>query len=62
MAVKTITVTEEAYNALKGLKVPRESFSKTILRVARKKPLKAFFGVLSQDTAEKMEKAMHGLP
>ena len=58
MAVKTITVTIEAYEALKSLKAQRESFSDTILRVAKRKPLSAFFGVLGKDTGERLEKAV----
>lgn len=37
MAVKTITVTEDAYEALKGLKHENESFSEAIKRMAGKK-------------------------
>ncbi len=55
MSVKTITVRENAYEALKSLKLPRESFSDTILRIAKRKPLSAFFGVLSAKTGERME-------
>lgn len=58
MVVKTITVTKEAYDALKATKEPNESFSKTILRVARKRPLSSFFGVLSKESANRLEKAI----
>ncbi len=58
MAVKTITVTEGAYEALKSLKGANESFSKTLLRVAKRKPLSSFFGVLSGETGERFEKAV----
>ncbi len=37
MAHKTLTVSEEAYNALARLKLKDESFTKVILRLARKK-------------------------
>ena len=61
MAVKTITVTRDAYDALKGLKAPHESFSKTILRVAKKKPLDMFFGVLSKESGERLEHTIREL-
>ena len=55
MAVKTITVTEAAYKALKSLKASRESFSDTILRVAQKKSLREFAGLLSAELADELE-------
>ena len=58
MATKTITVTEEAYRALKGLKDSEESFSKTILRVAKKRSLMEFAGALSEESANKLEKTI----
>lgn len=58
MAVKTITVTEKAYDALKGKKAPNESFSETIMRMAGRKPLSAFFGVLGRESGERLEKAI----
>ena len=56
MATKTITVTEDAYMALKSLKAPRESFSETIMRVSKRKPLSSFYGILSKEKGEKLEK------
>lgn len=56
MATKTITVTENAYEALKSLKDKNESFSETILRVAKRKPLSYFYGALSKETGERLEK------
>ena len=35
MTSKTITVREEAYNALKSLQLKDESFSETILRISK---------------------------
>jgi predicted CopG family antitoxin len=58
MAVKTITVTEDAYEALKSLKEHDESFSKTILRVARRRSLKEFAGILSKESGERLERAI----
>ncbi|MFQ6088540.1 MAG: antitoxin VapB family protein [Candidatus Methanofastidiosia archaeon] len=37
MAHKTITISEEAYNALKRLKNGRESFTDVILKLAKKR-------------------------
>ncbi len=56
MVVKTITIKKNAYEALKSLKLARESFSDTILRIAKRKSLSAFFGILSSKTGEHMEK------
>ena len=59
MAVKTITVTENAYTALSHMKEPNESFSDVILRVSRRKPLSDFFGVLSAETGKRLEEAIY---
>ncbi len=59
MAVKTITVTEDAYTALSYMKEPHESFSDVILRVSRRKPLSDFFGVLSAESGERLEEAIY---
>ncbi len=37
MATKTITIVEDAYNALKREKMKDESFSKTILRLTQRR-------------------------
>ena len=58
MAVKTITITEGAYNLLKARKAHAESFSETISRIAKRRPLSDFFGVLSKETGEAMEKSI----
>ena len=58
MATKTITVTEDAYEALRALKEPNESFSKAILRVAKRKPLSSFIGILGEKSGEELEKAI----
>ena len=55
MATKTITVTEDAYGALRSMKESRESFSEVILRIAKRKPLGSFFGVFSKDGGKKFE-------
>lgn len=59
MAVKTITVTENAYTILSHMKEPNESFSDVILRVSRKKPLSDFFGALGGESGERLEEAIY---
>ena len=39
MSVKTITITEEAYNHLKSAKGEEESFTEAIIRITKKSPL-----------------------
>ncbi|MBN1386034.1 antitoxin VapB family protein [Candidatus Woesearchaeota archaeon] len=48
MAIKSLTITEEAYNALKSMKHGDESFSKAILRISKSRTPSAdrFFGIL----------------
>ena len=52
--VKTITVTNKAYEALRKMKESDESFSKLIVRVARTKKtdLRKFLGILSEREAD----------
>ena len=58
MAVKTITVTEEAYNTLRKLKEDEESFSRVIIRLSERKrvDLKRYAGILSEKRAEELKK------
>lgn len=58
MAVKTITVTEEAYHALARMKDKNESFSRTILRIAGKRSLREFVGILSKESGKRLEMAI----
>lgn len=58
MAVKTITITEWAYTALKALKNEKESFSDVIGRVTKKRSLLDFAGILSEEEGERLEKAI----
>lgn len=48
MVIKSLTVREDAYDALKRMKYSNESFSDVILRVssARSEAVKKYFGVL----------------
>lgn len=58
MATKTITVTKEAYEILKSMKSKNESFSETILRIAKRKPLSSFYGVLRAESGKRLEKTI----
>jgi predicted CopG family antitoxin len=58
MAVRTITVTDEAYRRLRAHKGDAESFSDVVLRLTRRKPLSDFAGVLSHDTAAALRSAV----
>lgn len=57
MAIKSLTITEEAYNVLKARKHGDESFSEVIVRIGRNKVGAAakFFGVLKGMDAEGFE-------
>ena len=54
MVIKSLTITEDAYQALKMLKHGDESFSEVILRMSQKKIGLAakYFGVLSKNQPE----------
>lgn len=58
MATKTISITEEAYERLRFKKDERESFSDVINRITNKRLLSDFFGVLSKDEADLLEKTI----
>jgi predicted CopG family antitoxin len=50
MGTKTITVTEEAYNAIKGIKSEKESFSHLLIRLGKEKSITdKYFGILKGD-------------
>ena len=56
---KVISISDDAYALLQRVKVENESFTKVILRVAEKekqKPLASFFGALSVESANALEK------
>lgn len=55
MAVKTITITVEAYNALSRVKHSNESFSETVRRLAeRSVPLTDFAGAWADAPAARL--------
>lgn len=56
MAVKTITVTEDAYESVKRLKEGEESFSDLFLRIAKKPTtVKEFIGAFNHTPEEAKE-------
>ena len=57
MVIKSLTITEDAYNALKTLKYDSESFSDVILRLSKEKIGLAakFFGKLKISNKESKE-------
>ncbi len=56
MSTKTISVTDEAYDILNSKKEATESFSEVIVRLSGKKSLASFAGILSQESADAIEK------
>lgn len=56
MATKTISLKESAYKKLKALKEEKESFSDVVDRLASRRKISDFHGVLSEETAEEIEK------
>jgi len=54
--VKTITVTDNAYESLKRMKIRDDSFSDVINRISEeKKTIKDFFGILGKESYEEMK-------
>jgi len=58
MAVKTLTVTEDAYRRLRAQKGEGESFSEVIVRLTARPPLASFAGALSHGSAERLRAAV----
>ncbi|MBS3128212.1 antitoxin VapB family protein [Candidatus Woesearchaeota archaeon] len=57
MVIKSLTITEHAYEALKTLKMGHESFSDVILRLSTEKVGSAakFFGAVSSFEGKKLQ-------
>jgi predicted CopG family antitoxin len=58
MAVKTITITKEAYDALARAKEKHESFSDAILRITGRQSLRRFIGALSKEEGDRLAKSV----
>jgi predicted CopG family antitoxin len=58
MAIRTITVTDEAYRRLRAHKGASESFSEVVIRLTQRKPLSDFAGVLTHKAAEALRAAV----
>ncbi|MEK6949015.1 MAG: antitoxin VapB family protein [Nanoarchaeota archaeon] len=56
MTTKTITISEEAYTLLKYAKEGKESFTETIIKIAKKDPLSKLAGVLSKEEASDLRR------
>ena len=56
MGTKTISITDDAYNIIKLKKNSGESFSEVIIRLSGKKKISSFYGALSKESADKLEK------
>jgi len=56
--VKTLTVTEEAYERLASKKTPGESFSNVILRVTGKGSILDLVGILDEKSARELESSV----
>ena len=55
MVTKTLTITKEAYEQLKALKRPEESFSEEIKRITgSKQDIMRFAGILTEEEGEGM--------
>ena len=55
MATKNIAISEEAYQRLKSLKRPGESFTDVIERMTRRRGILELAGVLSKRDADALE-------
>ncbi|MFH1276677.1 MAG: antitoxin VapB family protein [Candidatus Woesearchaeota archaeon] len=53
MGTKTITITNDAYDSIKGLKSETESFSHLFIRLSKEKSIAdKYFGILKGDVEE----------
>lgn len=57
MVIKSLTITEDAYNALKRIKHGDESFSNAILRFSKEKSavIDKYFGILNLKESKALE-------
>lgn len=57
MVIKSLTITEDAYDALKAMKHENESFSDTVIRITRNRVLvvERMFGALKMSEKEANE-------
>ena len=55
MPTRTISITEEAYQRLKMKKEQNESFTDVINRIAGKRDIMEFAGILSEEEGDKLE-------
>jgi len=58
MSVKTITITDWAYTALKNLKSENESFSDAIGRLTKERSLLDFAGILSEESGDNLVRVL----
>ena len=58
MATKMVRLTEDAYNALNGLKNKGESFSDTVSRICRNKNARLlnFVGIITDEEGEELQR------
>ena len=54
MGTKTISISDEAYNLLRAIREGNESFTETILKIAKKDPLERLTGILSKKEADEL--------
>jgi predicted CopG family antitoxin len=58
MATKTISITEDAYRRLASLRKNNESFSEIIVEITGKTDFDQYFGILSKEAADEIEKSI----
>ena len=61
LATKNIAISEEAYERLKALKRPGESFTEVIERMTRSKSILDLAGVLSKEQARAVSEEVRGV-
>lgn len=58
MGMKTISLTEEAYEKLRASKKEGESFSEVVERIAPGVRLEDYWGILDDEAADELRKAV----